>query len=330
MTCEQTQQNMVLAQYGELPDELQFPLEQHLTGCEECRREWNALRALDEDLAHYPVAEPSPNLLAASRMRLDEMLDAMPPRSMGSRFTANFFRWMGTLQSAPALMTLLVGVGFLGGNALTRYQVANAPKAPGVVIMSDSSSGAIASVSGVTATPNSDIVQVKYNRIIPETAQGSLSDPQIRDLVLLGTKIATSNQVHENSITTLASYCASRNGCDGGSDAGTTSTPNSVRADLRATLVRTLHYDRNPQARMKALAGLQPFIARDRDVRDAILVSLMQDPDEGVRQRAISMLEPVQADSSVRQVLRTVSSQDTNPAIRNASFQALQGTADIQ
>lgn len=330
MTCDQSQQNMVLAQYGELPDELQFPLEQHLTGCEDCRREWNALRALDEDLALYPVAEPSPNLLAASRMKLDEMLDAMPPRSMGSRFVANFFRWMGTMQSAPALMTLLVGLGFLGGNALTRYQVANAPKTPGVVVMSDASSGAIASVTGVTATPNSDIVQVKYNRIIPETAQGSLSDPQIRDLVLLGTKLATNNQVHESSVTTLASYCAARSGCDSDPDAGAASAPNSVRADLRATLVRTLHYNRNPQARIKALAGLQPFIARDRDVRDAVLVSLMEDPDENVRERAIEMLQPVQADSSVRQVLRTVSSQDTNPAIRNASFQALQGSADIQ
>jgi hypothetical protein len=29
-------------------------------------------------------------------------------------------------------------------------------------------------------------------------------------------------------------------------------------------------------------------------------------------------------------VLRTVSSQDVNPAIRNASFQELQGSADIQ
>jgi 2-phosphoglycerate kinase len=38
----------------------------------------------------------------------------------------------------------------------------------------------------------------------------------------------------------------------------------------------------------------------------------------------------VQADSSVREVLRTVSTQDVNPYIRNASFQALQGAPDIQ
>ena len=39
MICENAQQNMILAQYGELPDELQFPLEQHIAGCEDCRRE---------------------------------------------------------------------------------------------------------------------------------------------------------------------------------------------------------------------------------------------------------------------------------------------------
>src|ERR1700744_6655304 len=97
MTCENAQQNIILAQYGELPDELQFPLEQHIAGCEDCRREWKALLALNEELALAPVMEPSPNLLAASRMHLDEMLDAIPPRSFGARVRANFLRWMGPM-----------------------------------------------------------------------------------------------------------------------------------------------------------------------------------------------------------------------------------------
>src|ERR1700712_273396 len=169
MICENAQQNMILAQYSELPDELHFPLEQHIAGCEDCRREWKALQALDEELALAPVMEPSPNLLAASRMQLDEMLDAIPPRSIGARFTANFLRWMGTMQSAPALTTLLVGMGFLSGNMLTRYQVAHTPVVPGAVTLSNASNGVIASVSGVVATPNSDVVEVKYNRLVPES-----------------------------------------------------------------------------------------------------------------------------------------------------------------
>jgi hypothetical protein len=42
------------------------------------------------------------------------------------------------------------------------------------------------------------------------------------------------------------------------------------------------------------------------------------------------MLEPVEGDTSVRQVLHTVSTQDDNPYIRNASMQALGNINGIQ
>src|SRR5580698_9729200 len=208
MTCENAQQNIILAQYGELPDELQFSLEQHMAGCEDCRREWKALIALNEELALAPMVEPSPNLLAASRMRLDEALDLMPARSMSQRFFGNAFRWLGYVQGAPALTTLLLGAGFLGGNAIARYQVAHAPKLPTPVILSNSTNGVIVNVSGIVQTPNSDIVQVKYNRVVPEVAQGSLDDPQIRQLLTMGTTMpAEMSDVRGQAVSLLASAC---------------------------------------------------------------------------------------------------------------------------
>jgi len=321
MKCEHAQQNIILAQYGELPDELQFPLEQHLSGCEDCSREWNALMALNEELALMPMVEPSPNLLAASRMRLDEALDSMPQRSISQRFFGNAFRWLGFLQGAPALATLLLGVGFLGGNLIAKYQAAHVPQIPRSVILSNTANGAIASVSGIVQTPNSGLVQVKYNRLVPETVQGSLDDPQIRQLLLLGTKLATSSDVHADSVALLANECRAGHNCDG--DDGATN-------EIRAILVSSLRYDKSPEVRLKALNGLQPYVGKDEHVRDAVLDALMHDKSADVRTQAISMLAPVEADSSVRQVLRTVSSQDANPAIRDASFQVLQGSADIQ
>ncbi|MEO6922698.1 MAG: zf-HC2 domain-containing protein, partial [Bryocella sp.] len=148
MTCESTQQNIMLAQYGELADELQLPLEQHLAGCEDCRREWHALIALHEDLGATVVAEPTPNLLTASRLRLEEALDAMPARSMWQRVVGDGFRWMSTLKGAPALATLLIGCGFIGGTAVSRYEEAHVKRIPAPVIVSGSE-GAIASVSGI-------------------------------------------------------------------------------------------------------------------------------------------------------------------------------------
>ncbi len=320
MTCEQAQQNVMLAQYGELPDEQQLGLERHLAGCEDCRREWNALLAIHERLAWMPVAEPAPNLLAASRMRLDEALDAMPARSVPQRVLGNAFRWLSFVQGAPALATLLLGAGFLGGSFLARYQAAHAPQLPGRVTISGQK-GPIASVSGIVQTPNSDLVQVKYNRLVPETMQGSLDDPEIRRLLVMGAKLGTDPSVQANSVALIADECRAGHSC--GATGGDTS-------DIRGALLASLRTDRSPAVRLKALEGLQPYVAQDEHVRDAVLDAVLRDKSADVRTEAISMLEPVGADSSVRQVLRTVSAQDVNPAIRNASFQALQGTADIE
>jgi len=328
MTCENAQQNIILAQYGELADELQFPLEQHVAGCEDCRREWKALIALNEELALTPMVEPSPNLLAASRMRLDEALDMMPARSVTQRFFGNAFRWLGYVQGAPALTTLLLGVGFLGGNFIARYQSAHAPKLPTPVILSNATDGAIASVSGIVQTPNSELVQVNYNRLVPETAQGSLDDPQIRSLLMLGTKLATTNAVHADSVALLANECAAGHNCNMAGDDSAAS--GNAAGGIRTALLASLRYDKSPAVRLKALHGLQPYVAQDDHVRDAVLETLMHDSSADVRVQAVSMLQPVQADSSVRQVLRTVSTEDVNPAIRDASFQVLQGTSDIQ
>jgi len=320
MNCEIAQQNIVLAQYGELPDEFQFPLEQHLDSCEDCRREWKALIALNEELALVPMREPSPNLLAASRMRLDEALDAMPARSVTQRLWGNAFRWFGFLQSAPALATLLLGVGFLGGNFLERYQAAHAKQVPGPVILT-SGQGPIASVSGIEQTPNSELVRVNYNRLVPESVQGSLDDPQVRQLLMLGTKLATTNDVHAQSVDLLANECIAGHSC---------TADDSGAGGIRTALLASLRADKSPAVRLKALQGLQPYVAEDEHVRDAVLDTLMHDKNADVRTQAISLLEPVQADSSVRQVLRTVSTQDVNPAIRNASFKALSSSSNIE
>ncbi len=320
MKCEAARDNIVLMGYGELPDELAGGLEEHLTGCEDCRRELNALRAMEEYLVLAPVLEPSPNLLTQSRMRLDEALDSIPPHGFLTRLRVNFFSWVGHVQSAPALATLLLGVGFLSGNFTYRYQVAHAPKPKGTLTINHPADGVIANVTGIVQTPNSELVQVNYNRIVPETAEGSLDEPRIRELLMLGMNPAATSGVRVNSASLLSGECKQGHDC-------------SVQADgtgIRGKLMVALRYDNDPGVRLTALEGLQRYVGQDRRVRDAVLEALMHDSDAEVRTAAIGLLEPVQSDSSVRQVLRTVSTQDENQYIRTASYQALQGAGDIQ
>lgn len=320
MKCEIASDSIVLMMYGELPDELAGGLEQHLIECESCREEVETLRLFDEQLAILPVVEPSPNLLAQSRMRLDDALDMMPPHGFVTRLQTNFLRWMGNVQSAPALATLLVGVGFLAGNFTYRYQVAHEVKPKGPVYISHPADGVVANVTGIVQIPNSELVQVNYNRVVPETMEGSLDSPEIRQLLLVGTSAAATDRVRMHSVSLLTDECKLGHECQ--------TTPDGK--GIRHALMVSLRYDQDAGVRMKALEGLQQYVGQDQHVRDAVAEALMSDPDAGVRKVAIEMLEPVRSDSSVQQVLRTVSTQDANPYIRTASYQALQDSANIQ
>jgi hypothetical protein len=320
MKCEIVQQSIVLVTYGELPDEEVASLEQHLAECDACNGELKALLAMHEALASEAMIEPSPNLVAQSRMQLDEELDQIPPHGFLTRLRSNLYGWLGHMQSAPALMTLLVGVGFLGGDFTYRYQVAHQPKLPAPVIFTNANKSSIANISGIVQTPNSEIVQVSYNRVVPETIQGSLDEPQIRQLLLMGIKAGATNGVRTDSVALLANECRIGHQCVGEPDG----------SGVRDQLLVSLRYDKNPGVRLKALEGLQPYVVQDQRVRDAVLEALMHDHDATVRTQAIGLLTPVQSDSSVRQVMRTVSTTDENPYIRTVSMQALQGTADIQ
>lgn len=319
MKCEMAKDNVILAYYGELPDELAGALEQHLMSCEECREELEILQAMESQLAELPVLEPTPNLLAQSRMRLDDALDAIPPYGFLTRLRNNTFVWLGHIRSAPALATLLMGVGFIGGNFLNRYQVAKTPVPHQGPTTSNTAQSVIANITGIERTSDSELVQVHYNRVVPETVEGSLDSKVIRDLLMKGTT-ASAEGVRANSVQLLASECKAGHECAARDDG----------KGLRQALLVSLRYDKDPGVRLKALEGLDSFIGQDQRVRDAVLEALAHDPDSQVRMTAVSLLTPVQHDSSVRQVLRNASTQDENPYIRTVSYNALQGSDSIQ
>jgi hypothetical protein len=321
MKCETVQQNIVLVTYGELPDEDLASLEHHLAECEACNRELKDLLAMHEGMAAGgPVPELSPNLVARARMKLDEELDSIPPHGLFTRLQSNLWSWLGHVQSAPALMCLLVGVGFLAGNFTRLYQVAHrsAPTPPIVIVKAGEST--IANVTGIVQTPNSEQVQVSYNRIVPETLQGTLDDPQVRELLMVGVQAAANPNVREKTVSLMTHECQVHHACVTGPGG----------SGIRDALLVTLHTDRSPAVRLKAMEGLEPYVADDERVRDAVLDALMHDSSESVRTHAIGLLTPVESDSSVRQVMRTVSTTDQNPYIRDVSTRALAGTEDIQ
>lgn len=314
MKCESAQENIALAVWGELPDEQRLQLEQHLASCEGCSNELEAVQALAKAMSLVPAEEPSANLLARARLRLEEALDALPRESWLVRFSQKFSLGVSRLRSAPVAASMLLVAGLAAGaygGYRTGAHVHDAAQASMILhaAQQNATNAQIASVSSIVQEPNSENVVVNYNRLVPDSIHGSLDDPQIRQLLLLGAQNRTNPDVRDDSVGLLAGECRAGHQCTEG--------------PIRHALMVSLLYDRSPSVRMKALDGLEPYVGEDMQVRDAVLTALMKDPDAQVRTAAIGLLAPVEADSSVHGVLQTLATQDDNPHIRTVSQQVL-------
>ena len=332
MNCDLAHEQIVMAEYGELPDDAAHELSRHLAICPECGHEREALRALrllaDTYSTAEPDASPDANLVARSRLRLEEALDTLPPRRWYERLARHMGNSFARLQSAPfaaALMLIIGGAaGALGGYYVSQSHIAKAGEAAQnqagaqavVEAAAPSVAGEIASISRIERQPNSEQVQVSYNQIVPRQVTGSLDDTQIRHFLTLAAVKSAASGEDDGSVSLVVAECLARHGCRA--------------SGLTDALLMVLRYGRTVEMRRKALAGLAPYVADDLDVRNAVLEALLYDSDVDLRTDAIHILSPVEADTSVRQVLHTVASSDANPQIRLVSRQALSQAPEIQ
>ncbi len=329
MNCELAQERMVTAAYGELSDEQAHELDRHLSACPQCQKEREQILALKLLADAHPVAEPSPNLVARAHLRLDEALDTLPPKRWYERLGERVLNNFASLQAAPVAALLLLvagaGAGLLGGyeyalgRAAHSAVTAQTAASNGVQVPPAAPLPALANVAGISSIvrqPNSEMVDVSYNQVVPRQIEGSLDDPAIRQLLMLASESAASPGVRNDSVALLAAECRAGHSCQ--------------PSGIRDALMVALRYDRSPKVRQKALEGLEPYVADDVRVRDAVLEAVLSDSDPAIRTAAIGLLEPVDADTSVRQVLYSVSNSDQNAQIRNVSRQVLSRVPEIQ
>jgi hypothetical protein len=338
MNCELAHERIVMAAYAELPDDTAHELDRHLATCPACAHEKEQLLALRLLADAYPVMEPDPNLMARSRMRLEEALDAIPPKRWFERLLQRLRNNAASLQSAPIAACLLLivggGAGSLAGYHVAQLHAARTNEATTQAVPPPATDPApqqvsdlvtpqeppqvmeVANVSSIVRQPDSEYIEVHFNQLVPQAMRGSLDDPQIRQLLMLASANAPNPGVRNDSVSLLAAECRAGHHCQG--------------AGIRDALMVALRYDRNAGVRLKALDGLQPYVAQDEHVRDSVLDALLNDSDPRIRTEAINILEPVDADTSVRQVLQSVASSDRNPKIRLVSRQVLSQVGEIQ
>src|ERR1035437_10953889 len=115
MKCEWVRENIVLQVYGELADAARHELEQHVVRCADCAAELKAEQDFHALLAQDRAADPTPNLLAASRMRLQEALETAKQGSFFSRLAFDPANWLLQMKFSPALAAAILVLGFVGG-----------------------------------------------------------------------------------------------------------------------------------------------------------------------------------------------------------------------
>jgi anti-sigma factor RsiW len=299
MKCEWVQENILLYIYNELADDARYELEQHLGRCPECAAELKSARAFHGSLSRLPVAEPTPNLLASSRMRLQEALETAPQGGWWQRLTFDPANWLRQVRFSPALAAVIFMIGF-GGGIAAMYKMMPVADVPVAKIDKNTPIADQASIAGIRSViqePGSDRVNIKYDTVQTQDLTASINDQRIQQLLLFAARSNYSSGVRMDSVDLL------------------TQKPNDTR--VREALIYSLHNDTNPGVRLKAIEGLGSYVKEDTNVRNAVLNALMGDENQGVRTQALTLLAPVKADSSVRAALQQLAGTDKNQYIRS-------------
>lgn len=298
MKCEWVQQNIMLHVYDELADDARFELEQHIARCEACAAEMTAARAFRQTMATVAVTDPTPNLLASSRMRLQEALETAQQGGLWTRLMFDPGVWLRQMRFSPALAAVLVLAGFGGGTAATFRMMKNPPPeaaAPAGNVPAEEAN--ITGIRSITPEPGTNRVNIKYDTVNTRETAGSLNDTRIQQLLLFAAQNNTNSGVRVDSVDLLKQRM------------------NDSR--VREALVYALRYDNNPGVRLKALEGLGSYVKDDVRVRDAVLETLSNDSNPGLRTEALRVLVPVHADASVRATLERLAAHDGNKFIRD-------------
>jgi hypothetical protein len=305
MKCEWVRENIVLQVYGELADDARYELEQHVARCADCAAELKAEQQfhalLAEDRAADPLlTDPSPNLLAASRMRLQEALETAKQGSFWSRLAFDPANWLLQMKFSPTLAAAILIIGFLGGVGTMREisrptTTAALPNTPTPTSVPTEAS--ITGISSIVQEPGTNQISIKYNTVSTQEAQGSLNDQKIQQLLLYAARNNYNTGVRFDSVDLLAQK--------------------SGDTQVREALIYALQNDTNPGVRLKSIGALGNYVKDDTNVRDAVLRALVNDTNSGVRIEALRLIEPVKADGSVRGVLMALAAKDQSTYIKS-------------
>jgi hypothetical protein len=315
MNCKEWEQSVWLYLYDELTTEQRADCESHLAACLGCRARLEDTRRLHALLKECPSPEPTPELLVASRMGLEDALDR---EELGWRGLLR--GWLPSFNLVPAraaatVLTLVVfgfGLGWTLRPHAEKIQQAAGGARPASFSGADLSDVRINSINQVSPDPQTGEVRISLDAERRVTFEGSLDDPRIRQLLVYAVKSYDNPGIRRDTLDAL------RNQSDNPS--------------VRAALLFAMRHDQNAGVRLEAMNATRNMEC-GRDLHQALLDTLEHDSNVGVRIAAVDILlehaEKEGPDESVVEELQKLAASDQNPSIRMKCQLALHRMAGV-
>lgn len=288
--------------YGELSELETRKLEQHLAGCEECRRELDGTRKLHSLLSRLSSPEPSEASLRDARLQFAAALSAARIRSpLWDRITGAVSLSPMRHPALAATMLAFTVLGFLAGR-VSGSSLVNEPTL-GEDLSIQGGAIHITNVRLISGTRPGGEIELAYDAVRSVLLRGSLNDPSIQKAVAYALVTGENAGVRiraANSVFATESAAPER--------------------EIKAALLLALKSDQNDGVRREAMRTLLRFPA-DRQVRDALLYVLLHDSNPGLRVWAINGLDSLktrgyQPDETERESFRQIVLNDNNLYVR--------------
>ncbi|HET8547904.1 MAG TPA: HEAT repeat domain-containing protein [Bryobacteraceae bacterium] len=296
MKCEEAVRDLPLLAYGELSFDEEESLEQHLGSCESCRREYERLQRIHEQVDRDEAQVP-PGLVAECRRNLRLNIAAVAEQRRQHGF------WQRLLPAVPFLKpagaVALVATGFFGARLVEQHDTRILPG----MEPSSTAAAALSPASRVRfVEPGGDgRVQIVVEETRQRVLSGFTKDEAIRRLLVSAAREASDPGLRVESVDLLGSA--------------------AENAEIRRVLLFALQHDPNPGVRLKALEGLRGAGA-DPETRKTLARVLLTDDNPGVRTQAIDLLIQ-KNEPEVVGVLQEALRRDSNNYVRLKCQKAL-------
>lgn len=283
MSCDRIADELPLYFYGELTQEDEERVEQHLATCTACTAEMENVRRFARAMSMSETPVPGP-LLSQCRVDLTRSLrleQIAPKRSLLQ--TLREFMGMHVGFSVPAGALALIAAGFLVGKL-----------APGTLPFFGGAGSAQQAgfVNIRSVEPDaSGKVRISFDNVSPKTLSGSMDDPKVRELLLASMKDESNPGLRVEAAGIIKDHADD--------------------ADVRNALLDAVQHDPNVGVRMNALEGLKHF-GGDEAVRKAMTQVLLNDANPGVRVKAIDLLTASKDMSIVGPLQNAMQKEDNN------------------